>query len=478
VVNLPPGGTLAETAATINAHLDVYPFASRADPPAAPPGPAAANSAAPGHTDQPTSPPTPVPGHAPGQAPAPPGGGSAPATAGSPTWPSAQGAPEPELGRGTSAGAGARPPQAPSAGSVQPGSKDDDDRSATSAETTGRANPSWLGEKSHFGSDQHHRLAKESDGIAGDPPAITYPAGVGAYTMPDNRGDLGTLVHQMVLHWLQLRLAARGVSTGSEIKTTPGGSNKRDSRNPGEVDLTIFVPDGQHPGMMHAQLYELKPRNPKEYRRYQRQVRKYGRHYHGTVGGFRISRADIGVALNAADSVDRSLFDPIVISNDSLEITIHLDLARDNNGKPIPGLIVYDKGVRQKRPGEDDSVERVKSLLKTDIRQTADAQAHGIARVGIITGGSIVTAMTAAQVLNLAGGALLAGAGAGAAGSAPIVGTASAGTAAANRVRIAAAVGEGVRIAETVDTGSTRLRIATEVLEEATEVLKQMQVKR
>lgn len=304
----------------------------------------------------------------------------------------------------------------------------------------------------------------DPDGKDEKPPSTT-----GSYHMPSNRADLGTLVHNVVLKTLQLRLAVLGLSSAVEVETRADGSKNMKSTNPGRVDLALLLPDPQKPGSVQAQLYELKPRVPDKYQDYVSEVDHYAEHFPTTVDQTPVSRAKIGTALNVAAEMVPQVFEPITISNSSLEVTIHLDLARDNNNTPIPGVIVYDVGVRQKRPGEDNNIERVKQMLKTDIRQTAEAQAHGMVRTSIMVGGSIVTLDAAAQILILGGGLLLAGAGT--AGT----GTAATGTVATTGVRVAT----GVRIAEGVGQ-TTRTRVASELVEELVEqsgeVLKRMQI--
>lgn len=310
---------------------------------------------------------------------------------------------------------------------------------------------------------------------------------VGTYTMPPNRGDLGTLIHDVVLKTFQLRLAVLGVSSAVEVATLPDGSKNMTSTRSGRVDLALLLPDAKKPGAVQAQLYELKPRNPEKYQDYVSEVDHYTEHFPKTIDQTPVSQAKIGTGLNVAEKAAPQLFDPITISNNSLEMTIHIDLARDNNNAPIPGVIVYDVGIRQKRPGEENNVERVKQMLKTSINQTADAQAHGIVRTSVMVGGTINTLNAFSQILILGGGLVLAvlGLKTGAAvGTGTAVTGAEAGAGSAATTGIATTgvrVATGVRIAEGVGQ-TTRVRVATElveeIVEESAEVLKRMQIPR
>lgn len=357
----------------------------------------------------------------------------------------------------------------------------------------------WLGRWISYDPLIFHEIRHSYSFVVNNPIKFFDPSGadekqppaIGGHTMPPNRGDLGTLIHNVVLHTLQLRLAVLGVTSLIERETEPDGSKNLNSEKPGRVDLALLLPDVQKPNQVRAQLYELKPRVPEKYEDYRSEVEHYTEYFPKKVDGKSVSDVKAGTALNVAEKGIPQLFDPIQISNSSIEVTINIGLAHDNNNHPIPGLIVYDVGVRQKRPGEDNSVERVKEMLKTNINQTADAQAHGMARMSIAAGGSINTLNALSQVLVLGGGIILAGSGTGGASATGVTAGTSTGTAATGTGGTGSAstgvVSTGVRVASRVRIAegvgeATRIRVATEIQEEivqeSTEVLKRMVIQR
>jgi hypothetical protein len=208
--------------------------------------------------------------------------------------------------------------------------------------------------------------------------------------MPPNRGDLGTLIHAVVLAEMSRRLTLLGVPNATEVKTKPDGSKNLSSTHEGRVDLALVLPDVKKKGEARAELYELKPRVPSKYQDYVSEVEHYAEHFPEKitdsatatpgVQAETITDARVGSALQIAEKAAPQLFDPIVIKNESFEVQINISLAKDNNGATIPGLIVYDLGIRARRPGESNSVEAVKNMLHISINQNAEAQIVGIAR--------------------------------------------------------------------------------------------------
>ncbi|HEU5032975.1 MAG TPA: SpvB/TcaC N-terminal domain-containing protein [Spirillospora sp.] len=323
------------------------------------------------------------------------------------------------------------------------------------------------------------------------------PTATGPFRRLPNSGDLGSVVHRAVLDVLRLRLAVLGASSLVETETLPGGSKNMKTDETGHVDLAVMLPDRATPGAYEAHLYEVKPNNPEKYEKYISEVDHYTDYFPHEVAGMSISHASIGIAVEAATKIDPRVLAPMVFVNESLEVTIRLDLARGNNNRPKKGLLVYDVDVRSRRPGEDDSVAAVKALLRTSINQTAEAQAHGIVRASVMVGGTINAANALAQLFLLGGGVALGGAAAGAgAGGAGAGGAAAGGGAAGGGAAGGAAAGAGttataattgiriatgVRIAERVGE-TVRVRVATEVAEElaeeSAEILKRMSVRR
>ena len=187
-------------------------------------------------------------------------------------------------------------------------------------------------------------------------------------------GDLGTLIHKLVLTTIQLRLSAIGVASVSESTTRPDGSKNMRSTNSGRTDLAILIPDSKHPGLYIADVYDLKPHNVQEYKDYKTEVDHYNEHFQQYVAGLSISSARIGTSLGIVEKWAPQVFDPIQFSYGSVEINITPKLARDENNKVVSGVLSYDIGIRNKRPGEDDNVQRFKDWAKTSINQTAGSQ--------------------------------------------------------------------------------------------------------
>jgi RHS repeat-associated protein len=322
------------------------------------------------------------------------------------------------------------------------------------------------------------------------------PTATGSYTTPNNRGDLGTLIHKLVLTTIQLRLAALDVPSATEVPTLPDGSKNMGTTHSGRVDLAILLADSNKPGSYKADVYDLKPHKVDAYSDYQTEVHHYTEHFPPTVSGLPISSARIGEGLRIVEKFAPQVFDPIKISYGGAEVTISPSLARDANNRIVPGLLTYDIGLRNKRPGEDDNVERVKGMLKTSINQTADAQAHGIVRASFIAGGVVNTLDAIAQLSLLAGslfvgiggggaigvGGVSASGGAGAGAAGVGAGTATA-TVAGVRIavptlyRIAGATGmrvAGVRIATGVGEAIQNEAIAEDLIETGTEIVKKL----
>jgi RHS repeat-associated protein len=171
---------------------------------------------------------------------------------------------------------------------------------------------------------------------------------------PNNRGDIGTLTHSILLGFLSSRLNMMSVPNKVETETLPGGSKKLLSTKPGRVDLSIFMRDPRQKGKYEAHLYELKPHKPSDYKQFRSEVDRYTDYFPKKVDEYKISEAIIGTELERLSEEVPELLDPIKVVDERLgNITIYFHLAKDNNGDVIPGLIVYDIRATRRRKEED-----------------------------------------------------------------------------------------------------------------------------
>lgn len=175
------------------------------------------------------------------------------------------------------------------------------------------------------------------------------PAGSNTTFMPPNQSNIGTYIHSIVLRTIQLRLARWQIPSLFEVETTSGGSKRIWSDSSGYVDLAILTPDGKQPNSVIAHLYELKPRNPSKYQDYVSEVDHYTEYFPSSVYGLQVSQAKIGGILEYAAKIAPSLLDPIEIKSSVGTVSVRLDLARDNSGDAISGLIVYDVYAQRNR---------------------------------------------------------------------------------------------------------------------------------
>jgi hypothetical protein len=191
------------------------------------------------------------------------------------------------------------------------------------------------------------------------------------------------LIHKFLLSVLSMKLASIKVLHGVELEA-PHGSKNVESDHAGWVDLTLFRPDFRKPGRHLGHLYDLKPDNPKRYRKYQTEVDLYLEYFPDTIPGGKVSppqaspillsAAQMGTDLTILARVAPQIFEPVRISDPTMEVTMTMSLPVDENNHPVEGLVVYKLDVRMKRPGEEDSVQRTVDLLKTRPYQTHGAQ--------------------------------------------------------------------------------------------------------
>ena len=284
------------------------------------------------------------------------------------------------------------------------------------------------------------------------------PPRMGSYTTPGNRGDIGTLVHTLVLTAIQLRLSVLGLVAVTEATTKPDGSKNINSTNSGRVDLAILVPDHAHPGSFIADVYDLKPGNVDQFYTYRSEVDHYTEHFQSNIAGLNISSARLGHTLRGLEKIEPRIFEPIRFRYGEYEITITPKLARDVNNRVVDGVLTYSLGVQK-----GDNVERFERNTRISINQTADAQAHGIVRASFMAGGMINLANAVAQFLSF-GGALVYAALTGAAAG----GTAGGGAGVVYRVAGNSTMRiSGVEIAPnaTVRVATGGVRVASEVVQ-------------
>jgi hypothetical protein len=108
--------------------------------------------------------------------------------------------------------------------------------------------------------------------------------------------------------------------------------------------------------------------NPDEYQNYVSEVDHYTEHFPTKVGKYNISQAQIGTALEILEVVVPSLFDPIKIPGSQGKVMINIELAKDNNGDVIPGVIAYN--IRAERSPKEERKGQEKSKLIFDIVKT------------------------------------------------------------------------------------------------------------
>jgi len=249
------------------------------------------------------------------------------------------------------------------------------------------------------------------------------PAPLPSYLQGPVTGPIGTLIHQIVLMVLVGRLGAVGGVTAFSEVPVPGAAKDVRSSGKGEVDLVVLLRDPAKPNRGEAQLYEVKPNNPENYRAYATEVDSYAEYFMREYGsprtfkGTQVTRATRGQILTFLRAVQPMIFDPVVIQTTTVDVFVRFWPAATGDG-PEAGLIVYDWGLEYKKPvPEAEAValrmEALRKMLKVPLMNNPVAQ---YARYEFLASNTILLIFGVALVI-----AIGVATGYGAAAAAPVV---------------------------------------------------------
>ncbi|CAG7644579.1 hypothetical protein PAESOLCIP111_04733 [Paenibacillus solanacearum] len=191
-----------------------------------------------------------------------------------------------------------------------------------------------------------------------------------------------------------------------------------------------------------------------------------------------IRRGNVGKVLSELEVIPKGYG---TILHSSGEVSVHSQgemqiiatVMRNHPGMDTKTAVKLVQRAMKEQELANNNVHRVQQMLKTNINQNAEAQAHGEVRMSIAAGGTINTLAAFGQILNLGGG-MFYGAFGGVAKAGGATATNGVGTTASTvvRVRIAEGVGVettgvrigGVRIAEGVGVEAVEEEITQQVL--------------
>ncbi|TNJ64555.1 toxin [Paenibacillus hemerocallicola] len=195
-----------------------------------------------------------------------------------------------------------------------------------------------------------------------------------------------------------------------------------------------------------------------------------------------IRRGNVGKVLSELEVIPKGYG---TVLHASGELSVHSQdemqiiaaVMRNHPGMDSKTAVSLMKRAIQEQELAKNNVNRVQQMMKTNINQNAEAQAHGEVRMSIAVGGGINTLAAFGQILNLGAGLGYGALGgtATAGGASATEGAGGAGASAWTRVRVHV----GIRIAEGVGVEATEAAGAEAVEEEiAHQVLKRMVIPR
>ncbi len=240
------------------------------------------------------------------------------------------------------------------------------------------------------------------------------PPGGGSATMPPNTATGGSLAHAIILPTLAARLNFLGIEAYPE-HAVAGGSKNLNTDHAGHIDLVVKIGDKAH-------LYELKPDNPESYQDYVSEVDHYRDYLRALPTG--PVTPIIGTVLGVVERAIPPVFTPIEIPlPDNKTLILTFKVAKDNNGVPIDGLLVYNATIRPNEERKQQSgqatvaqpqfvratdparaMQNKMSLMQPNLRANAEAQVHGEVRTQIMVGTFMVEMQALASLGVVVGG--------------------------------------------------------------------------